>query len=47
MIDLCKENHYKAKDFREVEKLREEKVINKALIGKLVDINTGKNATHP
>lgn len=32
----------KSKSFKEVEKLREEKVINKALIDKLVEINDGK-----
>ena len=37
-----KENHIRAKEFREVEKLREEKVTNKALINKLLEINDGR-----
>jgi hypothetical protein len=41
-MELTKENHQKAKEFKEVEKIREQKVINKALIGKLLEINEGK-----
>jgi len=37
-----KDSHSRAKEFKEVERLREEKVTNKALINKLLEINDGR-----
>ena len=42
MIGLTHENHQKAKKFKEEEKRRKEKMTNKVLIGKLLEINEGK-----
>ena len=41
-MEKNKESHSKAKDFKDVEKFREEKIANKALINKLLEINDGR-----